>query len=296
MEGISEFLPISSTGHLILTSEILKIPESDFLKTFEISIQLGAILSVVVLYWRKLLVEWGIMKRIIIAFIPTGILGLVFYKIIKTYLMGNQAVVLWALFLGGIFLIVFEFFYKKREILKPSSSAGRQVQSLLSTKLTNGDEKRISTEKGTLKGTHTDEILPPLHTPSQAEGEIFEISYKKSFLIGVFQSISMIPGVSRSAATIIGGLMLGISRQTIVEFSFLLAAPTMAAATGLDLIKNASSFNLNQFGILAVGFIVSFLIALASIKWLLKFIKNHSFISFGVYRIIVAVLFWLVVL
>ena len=243
VEGITEFLPISSTGHLILTSKILALQETNFLKTFEISIQLGAILAVVVLYWKKLFTDWTIIKKIMIAFVPTAIIGLLFYKIIKTYFLGNAYIVLWSLFIGGIFLILFELYYKKR----------------LSGK------KEIDLDK---------------------------ITYKQSVIIGLFQSIAMIPGVSRSAATIIGGLTLGISRRSIVEFSFLLAVPTMVAATGLDLYKNASSFNVEQFWLLVVGFIVSFIVALASIKFLLSFVKKYSFISFGLYRILISVIFW----
>jgi len=245
IEGITEFLPISSTGHLILTADLLKLDHTNFLKTFEISIQLGAILAVVVLYWKKLTTSLEIWKKIIAAFIPTAILGLIFYKIIKTYLMGNNVVVLWALFLGGIVLIVFELFHKEKDI---------------------------------------------------AAADLDKISYKKAISIGFFQSIAMIPGVSRSAATIIGGLAIGLNRKTIVEFSFLLAIPTMAAATGLDLLKNASSFTLNEFYMLAVGFVISFIVALVAIKWLLSFIQKHSFIAFGVYRVVVALVFWLLVL
>lgn len=256
VEGITEFLPISSTGHLILTSKILNLPNTDFLKTFEISIQLGAILSVVFLYWRKLLVNKEIIKRIIVAFIPTGILGLVFYKIIKMYLMESQLVVLISLFIGGLVLIIFEWWYEKVKIVASQT---------------------------------------PRNDKPESSMDIIDISYKKSFFIGIFQSIAMIPGVSRSAATIIGGLSMGISRKTIVEFSFLLAVPTMAAATGLDLFKNAGSFNLNEFAILSIGFVVSFFVALFSIKWLLKFIKNHSFIWFGIYRIVISVVFFFVI-
>jgi undecaprenyl-diphosphatase len=126
--------------------------------------------------------------------------------------------------------------------------------------------------------------------------KITEISYRQSFLIGVAQSVAIIPGVSRSAATILGGLMLGIERKTIVEFSFLLAVPTMLAATGLDLIKSAGQFSLSQWNFLAVGFIVSFIVALASIKFLVNFIKKRSFIPFGIYRIVVSLAFWLLIL
>lgn len=248
VEGITEFLPISSTGHLILASDILKIAQSDFAKSFEIIIQLGAILSVVVLYWRKFL-DLEVWKRLIIAFIPTGIIGLAFYKIVKTYLVGNSAVVLWSLLLGGIFLIAFELYHHRKEA---------KIEELTGN-------------------------------------ELSEITIKQSVIIGLFQSIAIIPGISRSATTIVGGLMLGLKRTTIVEFSFLLAVPTMLAATGLDLIKNASTFSMSDFGSLIIGFIVSFVVAIFAIKFLLKFIKTHDFIPFGIYRIVIAILFWLLI-
>jgi undecaprenyl-diphosphatase len=241
IEGITEFLPISSTGHLILTGEVMGLPQTDFLKTFEIAIQLGAILSVVVLYWRTLLVDFEVLKKVVVAFIPTAILGLAFYKIIKKYLLSSSDVVLWSLLLGGVFLIVFELLHKEKD---------------------------------------------------DGPDYLGCISYRQSLLIGIFQSIAMVPGVSRSAATIVGGLVLGLKRKTIVEFSFLLAVPTMAAATGLDLLKNAGSFSLDQLGFLSIGFVVSFLSALAGIKFLLGFIKNHNFISFGIYRIALVLVFW----
>ena len=240
MEGITEFLPISSTGHLILTSRLLNIPQSDFLSSFQIAIQLGAILAVVLLYARSLILEWEILKRVMAAFIPTAVIGLTFYKVIKQYLMGSELVVAWALLIGGIILIIFESFYKEKE-----------------TSL----------------------------------GEISALSYKQAVLIGVFQSFAMVPGVSRSAATIIGGLSLGLKRKTIVEFSFLLAVPTMVAATGLDIIKSAAEFSSDQIGLLAVGFVAAFLVAVVSIKFLLYFIKNHNFVVFGIYRIVIALLF-----
>lgn len=242
IEGVTEFLPISSTGHLILASELLRIPDSDFLKTFEIAIQLGAILSVVVLYWKSFL-DIEILKRLIVALIPTGIIGFALYSFVKSYLLGSEAVVLWALLLGGIALIVFELLHKESE------------------------------------GAAT-----PLH-----------ISYTQSLLIGFFQAIAIVPGISRAAATILGGLFLGIRRAAIVEFSFLLAVPTMVAATGYDLLKNAGSFSSTDVSSLAVGFVTSFIVAILAIKFLLSFIHTHSFIAFGVYRIAIAVLFFLFV-
>jgi undecaprenyl-diphosphatase len=245
VEGVSEFLPISSTGHLILASYLLHLKQTDFQKSFEIAIQLGAILSVVVLYWRALLVNFEILKRVITAFIPTAILGFIFYKIIKKVLLGSNTVVLYSLLIGGIFLVLFELWHREKE---------------------------------------------------SATEELSAISYSKSFMIGLCQAVAMIPGVSRSAATIIGGLILGIKRKTIVEFSFLLSVPTMAAATGLDLMKSGRHFSLEEFHLLLMGFISSFIVALLSIKWLIHFIKNHTFISFGIYRILISLLFWFVIL
>lgn len=240
VEGISEFLPISSTGHLILMAHLLKLQQTEFLKSFEIAIQLGAILSVVVLYGKRFLVKPKLLRRITAAFIPTAIIGFTFYKTVKQVFFGSQQVVLWALALGGIFLIIFELIYRERR---------------------------------------------------DAVEEISSISYMQAVIIGIFQSIAIIPGVSRAAATIIGGLALGLKRKTIVEFSFLLAVPTMGAAVALDLMKSAGEFAPGDFLFLAIGFFVSFIVAFFSIKFLLGFIRNHNFIPFGIYRIILALSF-----
>ena len=243
VEGITEFLPISSTGHLILANDLMGIAESGFAKSFDIVIQLGAILAVVALYWKRI---WhpDMLKKLIVGFIPTGVVGLALYKVVKTYLLGNTAVVLWSLFIGGIVLTAFELCHKESET---------------------------------------------------AVRDVGQITYKQAAIVGLFQSIAIIPGVSRSAATILGGLALGIGRTAIVEFSFLLAVPTMLAASGLDLVKNASSFSLDQFGILLVGFIVSFLVALGAVKFLLGYVRKHTFIPFGIYRVVLAIIFWTVV-
>ncbi len=242
VEGFTEFLPVSSTGHLILTAKILNLQQTNFLKSFEIAIQLGAIAAVVVLYGRRFLKDAEVIKRIITAFIPTAVIGLSAYGFIKNSLLGNDNVVIWSLMIGGIILIIFEVLF------------GEKDDSL---------------------------------------DEIKKISYKQSFFIGVFQSLAIIPGVSRAAATIVGGLLLGLRRKTIVEFSFLLAVPTMLAATSLDLYKNIHSFSLDQFTFLAVGFITSFVVAVFAIKFLLKYIKNHNFVIFGIYRILIALTFLL---
>ncbi len=254
VEGITEFLPISSTGHLILASDLLNLVQTEFLKSFEIIIQLGAIAAVVWLYWR-LFFDWATLKKIAAAFLPTAIVGFLLYKIIKQYLIGNTAVVLWALLIGGLALIVFE---------------------------------KWSTRGGSALGGHKEK--------ETASAGMENISYRQAILIGLCQSLAVIPGLSRSAATIVGGLALGLKRKTIVEFSFLLAVPTMLAASGWDLLKSGADFSGGNFSFLIVGFLVSFLVALASIKWLLSFVQKHNFIGFGIYRVLAAIVFWLFIL
>lgn len=240
VEGFTEFLPISSTAHLILTSHILGLGQTAFVKTFEIAIQSGAILAVIIVYWRKFL-DLEVVKKIIVAFIPTAIIGLAFYKIIKVYFLDNIYIVLGALAVGGILLIVFEKLFKQDE-----STLVQDVKAL---------------------------------------------SYKKAALIGVAQAVAIIPGVSRSGATIVGGLLAGMSRAAIVEFSFLLAAPTIAAATVLDLYKNAGAFTADQTTSLVIGFIAALVTALVGIKFLLSYVRSKSFVGFGVYRIVLVVVF-----
>ena len=238
VEGITEFLPVSSTAHLDLTRHVMQIAPTDYMKAFEVIIQFGAILSVVVLYWRKLL-DFAVLKKVIVAFIPTGIIGLTAYKFIKGYLFGNMPVMLAALVIGGVLLIIYERY----------------------------------------------------HSRVESEVDFGEITYRKALAIGLFQCIAMVPGVSRSAATIVGGSMIGISKRTIVEFSFILAIPTMGAATALDLFKNYESLSTN-FAALAIGFVVSFITAIIAIKSFLAFLKKRAFSAFGWYRIVLAVVFF----
>jgi undecaprenyl-diphosphatase len=244
VEGATEFLPVSSTGHLILAGSLLHIPQTDFTKSFDIAIQLGAILAVVFLYWNTL-GNREIWKRLVMGFLPTAVIGLVLYKPIKTYLLGSTAVVISSLIIGGVILIVFEWSYRKR--------------------------------------------IPLV----EDEAAMADITYTHCVLIGLCQSIAVIPGVSRSAATILGGLALGLQRKIVVEFSFLLAIPTMLAATALDLLQSAGSFSASEVGYLTAGFIVSFLVAIISIKLFLGMIKTYDFIPFGIYRILIGLLFLL---
>ncbi|HRH24665.1 MAG TPA: undecaprenyl-diphosphate phosphatase, partial [Candidatus Paceibacterota bacterium] len=155
VEGLTEFLPVSSTGHLILTSSLLGLPDTEFLKSFEIAIQLGAIAAVVLIYWRSFL-DVAVLKRLLVAFIPTAVVGYILYKFAKSYLLGNEGVVVAALFIGGIVMLLIEYAVRNRE---------------------------------------------------QNEGAVTDITYKQSFLIGLAQAVAIIPGVSRSGASVIGGLM-----------------------------------------------------------------------------------------
>lgn len=244
IEGITEFLPISSTGHLILVSHLLGIPDSSLLTSFEIAIQLGAICAVVLLYWKSFL-NLEIIKRLIVGFVPTAIIGLALYSFVKQHLLGNETVVVVALLVGGVVLIVFELFHKEKE---------------------------------------------------DSNDALTSITYVQAAIIGVCQSVAMIPGVSRSAATITGGLLLGIKRTAIVEFSFLLAVPTMGAAVALDVFKNYQTFTLDSIGTISVGFVMAFVVALFAIRFLLHYIKTATFILFGIYRILIAIFFFLLVL
>lgn len=244
VEGISEFLPISSTGHLILVSSILHLQQTEFLKMFEVVIQLGAILSVVVLYAKRVLCDFGLMKKLVVAMIPAVIVGGFLYSFIKR-LFDSEGTIVWALFLGGAVLVLFELWHKEKEV---------------------------------------------------AVREISEVSYRKAFLIGAFQMLAVIPGVSRSGATILGGLLLGLGRKTIVEFSFLLAVPTMLAATVLDISKSGGSATSSEWVLLGTGFVVSFAVSLAVVHWLLRFVQKNTFLIFGVYRMIAAVAFFFFVM
>ncbi len=241
IEGITEFLPISSTGHLIVSAHFLGIPETDFLKSFEIAIQLGAILAVLSLYLKHLTEKPKLFLTLFIAFLPTGFFGFLLYKTIKTYLFSPFTVSI-ALVFGGIILLFIDSWMAKKE-------------------------KNL---------------------------EISDISFKNALSIGFFQTISMIPGVSRAGATIIGGMMMGLSRVKAAEFSFLLALPTMMAATGYDLFKTGFSFTGEQWALFAVGFGTAFIFAFFSVKWLVKFLTHHGFWIFGWYRIVVGTLIFFI--
>lgn len=241
VEGVTEFLPISSTGHMILVSDMLSLPNTDFLKSFEISIQLGAILAIVVMYAPKLLGNIKLYQRLFIAFLPTAIVGFLLYDYIKTYLF-NPIIVSGTLILGGIFLIFLD--------------------------------RKIKTQPDNKQGP---------------EG----VSNKDSLFIGFSQTLAMVPGVSRAAATITGGVFRGLSKKQAMEFSFLLAVPTMLAATGYDLLKASNSYSTYEFGLLGIGSVVSFVSAWVAVKMFIGVIDKHGLVLFGYYRIVVGMVYLL---
>lgn len=245
LEGATEFLPVSSTGHLILASTLLQIPHSSFLTSFLIAIQLGAICAVVVTFWRSFL-DLETLKRLFVAFLPTAIIGFTVYPFVKGYLLGNEFIVVSALFIGGVIMIIFELCFAKR-----------------------------------IREAYEQENV---------------ITYPQAIAVGFFQSLAIVPGVSRSAATVVGGLLIGMSRVSIVRFSFLLAVPTMGAATTLDIIKSYHTFSASGVHLILIGGITAFLVALVAIRFFLAYVSRHTFIPFGIYRIILATAFFFIVL
>lgn len=239
VEGLTEFLPVSSTGHMILTSTLMNVHEDDFVKTFEIAIQLGAILAIVLLYYKRFLQGLSIYYKLFAAFLPTAIIGLLAYDFIKSVLF-NPVVVSVSLIIGGLVLILI-------------------------------DKKVIKQESKTL--------------------DLQDISYKRAASIGFIQCLSMIPGVSRAAATIIGGVFNGLDKKQATEFSFLLAVPTMAAATGYDLLRTPVDFTADQLMLLAIGLVVAFITAYFAVKVFLNIVSHYGFKHFGYYRIAIGFVF-----
>lgn len=249
VEGITEFLPISSTGHMIIASSFLHIAADPFTKLFEVAIQLGAILSVVVLYWKKFfpLNRFNFYIKLIIAVIPALALGALFSDKIDDLLESPLTVSI-TMLLGGFVLLFIDKFFQQPTIEKEEN-----------------------------------------------------ISLSKAFTIGIWQCVAMIPGVSRSAASIIGGMQQKLTRNLAAEFSFFLAVPTMAAATGYKLLKAYKDspellFNQDNLIALAVGNVVAFVVALLAIKFFIGFLQKHGFRLFGWYRVIVGAVLLVLVL
>ena len=265
VEGLTEFLPVSSTGHMIITQNLLNIPSDDFVKAFTVIIQFGAILSVVALYWKrffrlnhapvpegttamqKFLHKWDFYYKLLIAFIPAIIFGGLFNGLVDE-MLGSVRIVAVMLVVGGVFMLFCDRIFNK------------------------GSEETVLTKK-------------------------------KAFIIGLFQCISMIPGVSRSMATIVGGMSQKLTRKNAAEFSFFLAVPTMFAATCLDVLKMILKMHetgqtdvlAGNLGTILLGSVVAFFVALLAIKGFVAFLTKYGFKAFGVYRIIVGgfIIIWI---
>jgi undecaprenyl-diphosphatase len=245
VEGLTEFLPVSSTGHMIITQKILAMPSTEFVKAFTINIQFGAILSVVVLYWKRFFQTWDFYLKLMIAVLPALVIGFLFSEKIDL-LLENVIVVAVTLVLGGVFMLFVDKWFDYP------------------------DEKQ-------------------------------EMDWKRAIKIGFFQCIAMIPGVSRSMATIVGGMATKLTRKNAAEFSFFLAVPTMAAASGYKLLKlildpQSASMLTDNLVTLLIGNVVAFLVAMAAIKFFIAFLTKHGFKAFGYYRIVVGlaiIVMWL---
>lgn len=239
IEGLTEFLPVSSTGHMVLASSFMKIANDDFTKLFTVAIQLGAILSVLVLYWKKFLVGIPFYIKLLIAFIPAAIFG----KLLNDYidaLLENPVTVAVMLVLGGIVFLLIDKWMNNKE-----------------------------------------------------SNSIEEPTNAGAFKIGLFQCIALIPGVSRSAATIIGGITQGLNRKSAAEFSFFLAVPTMFAATAYKLLKYFKANGIiskEEINLLLIGNLVAFIVAIIAIKTFITFLNKNGFKLFGYYRIIAGII------
>jgi len=237
-EGITEFLPISSTAHLIIVSTLLGLKQTISNVAFEVIIQLGATLAIVAIYLNKInLKEVELWKKVILAFLPLAIIGFLLRHQIKE--LFNLYTVAWMFIIGGIIFFIVEKFY-------------------------NEDKVRVNV--------------------------VEKVNYKQALIVGFFQVFALIPGTSRSGSTIVGGMLSGLSRKTAADFSFLLAIPTMFAASGYEFTKNISSFKEQNLIILSIGFIISFISCYIAVKWFLKFVNKYTLRPFGVYRIIVGVI------
>lgn len=244
VEGLTEFLPVSSTGHMIIAQSILGVESTDFVKAFTVIIQFGAILSVLVLYWKRFFQSWNFYLKLFVGFLPAAFFGLIFSDKIDE-LLENVQVVAITLILGGIVMLFMDKWFNK---------------------------------------------------PKENQN----ITLKNAFIIGFFQCIAMIPGVSRSMATIFGGMAQGLTRKHAAEFSFFLAVPTMAAASGYKMLKfflepGGVDILTANIGTLILGNVVAFIVALLAIKFFIGFITKYGFRLFGWYRIIVGTIILLLI-
>lgn len=246
LEGLTEFLPISSTFHLIWAAKVLRLPSSDFQKLFEVIIQSGAILAVVALSARRFRSQPALLKKVLVAFLPTAVVGFVLYQLIKDIFFENAALQLIVFLAVGLLFIFFESPRRRREYLRSLDS----------------------------------------------------ISYREALLVGLAQSLAVVPGVSRAGAVILALLFLGVRRDEAAYFSFLVAIPTILAAAVFDLYQTRSVVIASQeILMVSVGFLAAFITALVVVQWLIRYLQNHTLAIFGWYRVIfVAVLLivWLI--
>jgi len=237
IEGFTEFLPISSTGHMIVASKFLGVAENDLTKAYEVIIQFAAILAVMLIYRDKITFKKiDLWSKLLLAFLPLAAVGFIFKDTIKS--LFNVQTVAWMFIIGGIVFLVVEYFYRE-------------------------------------KPTHIRDVE--------------QTTWQQALWIGIAQIFSLIPGTSRAGATIIGGLLSGLDRKASAEFSFLLAIPVMAAVSGYDLLKHYHEFADANWGAFAIGFVVAFVVAYATIKLFLAFLQRFTFVPFGIYRIVLGV-------
>lgn len=243
IEGLTEFLPVSSTGHLIIFSHFLAKENEAFIKSFEVIIQFGAIFSVLVVYWKVFVTSIQFYKNLAIAFLPAAIFGFLLKNMIEIWL-GSIVIVAWALILGGVVLIISDYIFKK------TAEAGKSLDQL---------------------------------------------NYRESFYLGLFQCLALVPGVSRSGATILGGLSLKYNKKAAAEFSFFLAVPTITAATLYKSYKILPSISYDQILTLAMGCFLSFVVAIIAIKTFISLVSRFGFKYFGIYRIFLGMLILVIV-
>lgn len=240
VEGITEYLPVSSTAHLVLTAQLLGLKQDAFLRAYEIIVQIAPIFSVMIIYKERLVQSLSLWYKLIVSFIPTGIVGLAFHEQIEAMFSANSTVAL--MILTGVVFLLIEYFYKEKE---------------------------------------------------HHVGDLDAVSYKQAFGIGIFQIFSLIPGISRSGITILGGMLIGLKREAAMSFSFLLAIPTMGAASGYMMLKDYDIIMSGQAELLFVGFIISLIVGYIAVKSFLAIVARYNFTPFGIYLVVSGLLFGL---
>ncbi len=240
VEGLTEFLPVSSTAHLVLVGQLLHVKQDSFKTAYDIIIQIAPIFSVMIIFKERLMQSLDIWYKLIVAFIPTGIVGLLFHKQIEAMFSANSTVAL--MIITGIAFLAIEYFYKERD--------------------------------------HDTKLLE-------------DVTYMQALKVGFFQVLSLIPGVSRSGSTILGAMLIGLRRDVAMMFSFLLAIPTMGAASGYMLLKEYQHLSFDHMELLVVGFVVSFVVGWVAVKWFLAIVSKYNFTPFGIYLIVSGLLFGL---